>query len=122
MSAEAMNGIGDLAGKAEVLLRASLKRLRRDLLEGLVVRLLTVEPTLTPAQIATLRNKDRRTIVRLIQRKELPATRWTGKDYEVPISAVRDRDRKTATMPLPSSEQNGEIDRILTVLRRVAPK
>lgn len=112
---ESTASVGEVVGKSAVEIRSALKGLRRDVLERLFVLILTVEPTLSPRQVAKLRGKHPKTIVRLIQAKKLRAFQWAGKDYEIPISAVRERDENTAT--LPTKPSSAEIDELKKLLR-----
>lgn len=86
----------DLTGKSREQIERALAHKRRNELLDLIFSLITFEPHFSVATFAQRRQLTRATVLRLIRERILHAHLPTGNGYRIPLSAIRDFDRRTA--------------------------
>lgn len=84
-------------GKSREEIGEVLKSTPRQELLDIICALATPEPHYSPREIAQRRGLKKETILRLIREGVIaPVHAPTGKDYRIPLSAIRDWDKRTA--------------------------
>jgi hypothetical protein len=88
----------ELAGKSEDEIRQLLAKTPRQALLQLITRLVALEPHFTVTEFAQARRMTRDKVLKLIDARQLTPVHVPTErgDYRIPLSAVRDFDRRTA--------------------------
>jgi excisionase family DNA binding protein len=96
----------DLIGKSREQIEAAIRDKPREALIDMIYSLATCEPMFKPQEVATRRGMSKRAVMRLIKKGELRAHQTLRNAVRIPLSSIREYDRRTALFFVSNDKKN----------------